>query len=661
MYLEGLTDFTGDSRPDAYGYQLQPNGSFQNVVILPNDGTGQFGNPIIVNTTLPISNDVGYSNQKFYGGLKVADLNGDGFKDFVVHAATAPAAVYTLLNNGSNSFAQQGLTVLSDRERIADVADINGDGRGDLITTITHVSGISTGVLNGVYYRIGGTDGNFGTAVSILNSNSVAIVTADLDNDTRPDIAVSYYWSVNEGGDNFFHLRILKNLGMGVFAIGPNSIINAYISIIDDFNNDNRPDLAGFGGTSGLVVLRNEGSNQFSLSNHQVLDHLYGIRFAAQLFSVDYNNDGNKDLIDIQDFRADYSAGRRVRRYSVFVGNGAGTFTRTDVFRPFQGFPVNVDADPAIESVDFANATNGIPRPSVTNHTVVSTRNVSCMPIVSGQTKIADFDGDGASDMVLWRPSTGRWRYLSTNADATFGWGLGSLGDIPVMGDFDGDGRTDAAVYRNNSGVWWIRNTANGGAIGYAFGLSGDIPVPADYNGDGRTDIAVFRPSSGTWYVQFSGSGQFYAVNFGLSGDRPVQQDYDGDGKADVAVFRPSNGTWYYLRSSDGGFFAMNWGLGSDIAVSGDYDSDGKADITVFRPSNGTWYILQSFDGGFTALQFGQNGDLPFQVDSNGDGVVEIGVRRVSTGTFFASAQTSGYTWGAYDFGDSTVRFMLPN
>jgi hypothetical protein len=65
---------------------------------------------------------------------------------------------------------------------------------------------------------------------------------------------------------------------------------------------------------------------------------------------------------------------------------------------------------------------------------------------------------------------------------ATVVWGV--AGDIPVPGDYDGDGTTDIAVFRPGTEHFLIRNIGT-----FAWGVAGDVPVPADYNGDGIIDV----------------------------------------------------------------------------------------------------------------------------------------------------------------------------
>src|SRR5262249_48437446 len=149
--------------------------------------------------------------------------------------------------------------------------------------------------------------------------------------------------------------------------------------------------------------------------------------------------------------------------------------------------------------------------------------------------------------------------------------------------DFDGDGRTDITVYRGGS--WYIsRSSASGEGQVSGWGrLHPDIPVPGDYDGDGKTDIAVYR--DGGWHIsRSSANGQGQVVDWGgLAQDIPVPGDYDGDGKTDIAVYR--NGTWYISRSSaKGQVQVVQWGrLAHDLPVPWNYYGYGRSSTAAYR------------------------------------------------------------------------------
>ena len=222
-------------------------------------------------------------------------------------------------------------------------------------------------------------------------------------------------------------------------------------------------------------------------------------------------------------------------------------------------------------------------------------QNSPALSVTIAEAPAADFDGDGKTDLVTFKPSTAQWvdTYSSGSGALTATFGMTNLGDVPVPGDYDGIGKSELAVYRPSTGQWFISGP-NGTRI-VSFGAPNtDIAVPGDYDNVGHTEIAVFRPSTAQWFVLGPNGGHVLGV-FGATSlsDVPVPGDYDGIGHTEPAVYRPSTAQWFVLGPNGGRvlgtFGAPNL---SDIPVPGDYDGVGRTEMAVFRPSTTQWFVM---------------------------------------------------------------------
>jgi hypothetical protein len=203
----------------------------------------------------------------------------------------------------------------------------------------------------------------------------------------------------------------------------------------------------------------------------------------------------------------------------------------------------------------------------------------------------------------------------SVQTTATIPWGL--AGDLPVAADFDGSGAAQAAVFRPSTGAWYIRSSGLAGSVGVAAAgrseppifvtapLAGDMPVPANYDGNAagvaldvngipvvfdkpgtptailspRVEEAIFRPSTETFYIYNPATKATRTVVMPkLPGQGandviiPAPADYTGDGKADAAIFDQTLGTYEYVNSTTGATYVQAFfATGRDIPPNSPY------------------------------------------------------------------------------------------
>jgi len=235
-----------------------------------------------------------------------------------------------------------------------------------------------------------------------------------------------------------------------------------------------------------------------------------------------------------------------------------------------------------------------------------------------------DFNGDGTSDIAIFRSSSGLWAVRGITR-AYFGSSL----DAPVPGDYNGDGTTDIGIFRYSSGLWAIR-----GVTRAYFGSNLDTPLPGDYNGDGTVEPGIFRSSSGLWAIR--GVTRAY---FGGTWDMASPGYYNNDSAMDIGLFRSTSGLWA-IRGITRAYF----GGSNDTPRPGDYNRNGIWEPAIFRPSAGLWAVR-----GVTRAYFGSSGDEPVPADYNGKNSDSPGIFRSSSGLWAARGITRVYFGGTGD------------
>lgn len=253
----------------------------------------------------------------------IADLNGDGRPDLVV--ANDAGTVGVLLGNGDGTFSPVVNYATGGSYSISvAVGDVNGDGKPDLVVG----NGTSSWGVENVGVLLGNGEGTFQPALPtyIGGYGGGSLAIADVNGDGKPDLLVTNLFAVDAllgNGDGTFRVA-----GQYSTGISPETLEATRVLSVADVNGDGKLDavVADGGGAGGdcsgtghISVLEGNGDGTFQPA--LVLES--GGCWPQQALVADLNGDGKPDLMVANTCDA---SGCHEGSVGVLLGNGDGTF-----------------------------------------------------------------------------------------------------------------------------------------------------------------------------------------------------------------------------------------------------------------------------------------------------------------------------------------------
>ncbi len=335
------------------------------------------------------------------------------------------------LPNASGTFQGPKTVATGISPEFVAVADLNGDGKPDLIF-----------IDNKVNVLLGNGDGTFQAKKTYaVGSFPASVTVADVNGDGKPDLIVANEYSNNIGillgnGDGTFQAQ-------KTFSTGSNSYPRSVA--VADLNGDGKLDLVA-AVNSGASVLLGNGDGTFQAENTLVAG------LGAHAIAVaDMNGDGKLDLVV-----PSYSVNGYVY---VLAGNGDGTFQSPKGFitgsSPSSIAVADLNGDGHLDFVTVSAlgaaawvslGNSGGTFPGYVSY--YTDAELSCVTV-------ADVNGDGKLDLEVSSISNNDVDVLLGNGDGTFQRSMGFVaGQQPqylAVADVNGDGNPDLITVASNN------------------------------------------------------------------------------------------------------------------------------------------------------------------------------------------------------------------
>jgi hypothetical protein len=611
--------------------------------------------------------------------VTVADLNGDGLPDLIV-ANQADNTVSVLLNTTApgattpsfaapQSFATGGAPVS------VVAADVNGDGLPDLIVANENDSTVSV-LLNTT--TPGSTTASFGTEQPFFTGTAPrSVTTADLNGDGRPDLIV-----VNSSDNTISVLLNTTTPGAStpsfatqhVFSVGsePESVTAA------DLNGDGRPDLivANEGDNTVSVLLDTTSPGAATPSFTTQTTFATGSAPVA-VAAADVNGDGRPDVIvaNALDNTVSVLLDTTAPGASVPSFSGAQAFATGHTPFALTAADVNGDGRPDVIVANQTDNTVSVLL-NITAPGALAPSFAAQQTFATGTNQLsvtaADINGDGKLDLiavnegdntvsVLLNTTPAPATTLDGNSFATHqDFGTGSQPFQVTTADINGDGLPDLIV-SNESGatVSVLLNTTAPGATIPSFAsqqtfATGHDPggvTAVDVNGDGKPDLIVANDGDNTVSVLLNTTApgaatpSFAAQQTFAAGNAPAlvtTADINGDGKPDLIVTNINGNTVsVLLNTTTPGAITPSFAAQQTFATGGspagvtaaDLNGDGLPDLVIANFGSNTVSVLRNTTApgavtpSFAVQQTFATGNVPNTVkvaDINGDGLPDL-------------------------------------
>gem|GEM_PF-834550 len=466
-----VADFNGDGRQEL----AVANNGTTTITMFMGNGDGTF--------PAKFSLSCAYSGMTT---LCAADLNNDGKMDLIGPASTNdPSLLCVFLGNGDGSFQARSDWPTGLAPYCTTVADMNADGKNDLITV--------NKTDNTVMVHWGNGDGTFNVSYP-TGSGPYGVATNDVNGDGKPDLGVANL-SANTvsmllgNGDGTFSPKVDYATGSA-----PRSLV------VSDVNRDGKADLAiANSGASTLSLLAGNGDGTFASQVE------YDVGNAPNSIAVgDLDKDGQNDLVT-----ANYNS----NNVSVLLGDGFGSLqpptnytVGTSPYAVVIG-DVNSDGSPDLMASNLGANTVSVLLGRGTGGFATQVT-YSAFPSSNSPTSVnvADFDQDGFADLLVTSNSdTNYMAYLANTGTGAFSaptvYQVGSDA-VPhaVVADLNLDGKPDVvAACGNANAVAILLGNGYGGfasPIRYITGYCVRGVAVGDFNADGLPDIASVSNSN---------------------------------------------------------------------------------------------------------------------------------------------------------------------